>query len=239
MQNQQKSLPSFRPVSSKPLLFLNFIFGLFWISFALFFMGGIFFLTTNSPEETGLDQISTGVLFFVFIVVVLGIVLLLIYSGKKMSTTTVIDEKGIHYLNKFNNRIVKEIPWSSFAKREKLTHYFEPPKYDITSTRPSKSLFDQFYWPILVDHKVIVHNDAFTGKHFFVMLYANRQELLQAFLLGVKHYRPDITIDPIIFTDNYIDPESFVINHGLRRRIEIIGTLFFVLILLVVYYFVF
>jgi len=238
MQSQQKSLPPFRPVSSKPWLFLNFILGLFWVSFTLFFVGGIVFLATNSLEETGLDQTGTAFLFFVFIVVVLGIILLLIYSGKRMSTTTIIDEKGIRYLNKFNNTIVKDLPWSSFQKRENLKHYFEPPKYDVTSTRPSKSFFDQFYWPVLADNKVIAHNDAFTGKHFFVMLYANRPELIKTFLLGVKHYRPDITIDPAIFTNNYIDPESFVINHGLRRRLEIIGTLLFILIMVIVYYFV-
>ncbi|MFH6991489.1 hypothetical protein [Flavobacterium sp. FlaQc-48] len=238
MQNQQKSIPPFRPISSKPMLLPNLILGLFWVSFALFFVGGIVFLATNSLEENGLDEIATGVLFFVFITVVLGIILLLMYSRKKMSTTTIIDEKGIRYLNTFKNRIVKDLPWSSFEKREKLEHYFEPPKYDITSTRPSKSFFEQFYWPVLVDNKVIAHNDAFTGKHFFVMLYANRPELIRTFLLGVKHYRPDITIDPIIFANNYIDPESFVINHGLRRRLEIIGTLLFILILVIVYYFV-
>ncbi len=69
------------------MVILNFIFGLFWMVFALFFMGGIIFLATNSPEETGLDEIGTPVLFFVFIIV-LGIALLLIYSREKMSTST-------------------------------------------------------------------------------------------------------------------------------------------------------
>lgn len=238
MQSHQNSIPPFRAVSSKPMLFLNFIFGLFWVCFALFFVAGIIFLLFSSQEEIGLDVIASVFLFLIFFIALSGIAVLLIYSRKKMSTTIIIDEKGIRYLNKFNNKIVKDLPWSSFVKRDKLEHYFEPPKYDITSTRPSKSFFEQFYWPVVVDNKVIAYSDAFTGKHFFVMLYANRPELIRAFLLGVKHYRPDITIDPIIFANNYIDPDSFVINHGLRRRLEIIGTLLFILILVLVYYLV-
>ncbi|WP_343589957.1 hypothetical protein [Flavobacterium sp.] len=57
MHHQQKKiLPPFRPVSSKPMLFLNAVFGLFWVFCALFFLGGIVFLSINSREETGLDE---------------------------------------------------------------------------------------------------------------------------------------------------------------------------------------
>lgn len=239
MRDQQKVLPYFRPVSSKPMLFLNLIFGLFCVLFALFFGAGLIFLSTNSLEETGLDEIGTAVLFFVFFVVVLAIIVLLIYSRKKMYTTTIIDEKGIRYLNKFNNRVVKELIWSSFATREKLVHYFEPPKYDITSMRPSKSFFDQFYWPVLIENKVIAHNDAFTGRHFFAMFYANRPELIRTFLLGLAHYRPDLTIDPFIFTNYYINRNSYIINYREQRRIEILAGLFCIVLFVVLYFLIF
>lgn len=155
-----------------------------------------------------------------------------------MSTTIIIDEKGIRYLNKFNNRVVKDLPWSNFTKREKMEHVFEAPKYDVTSIRPMKSFYDQFYWPVLIDNTVTVHNDAFLGKHFLAMFYANRLELIRAFLLGVAHYRPDITVDPIIFSNHYIDPENYNIDYRQQQRIRILSAVFCILILGLIFYFV-
>jgi len=238
MQNQQKSIPPFRAISSKPIILLNFIFGLFWVCFVLFFVAGIVFLLFSSQEEIGLDVIASVFLFLIFFIALAGIAVLLIYSRKKMSTTTIIDEKGIRYLNTFNNSVVKDLPWSSFAKREKLEHVFEPPKYDITSIRPMKSLYDQFYWPVSIDNKVTVHNDAFLGRHFFAMFYANRLELIRTFLLGVAHYRPDITVDPVIFPNHYVDPENYSIDYRQQKRIRIMSAVSFILVLGLIYYFV-
>ncbi|KQO21338.1 hypothetical protein ASF10_14580 [Flavobacterium sp. Leaf82] len=238
MQSQQKIIPPFRAISSKPMLFLNFIFGLFWVFFVLFFVAGIVFMLFTSPEDIGLDVIASVFLFLIFFIALAGIVVLLVYSRKKMSTTTIIDEKGIRYLNKFNSKIVKEVPWSSFAKREKLEHVFEPPKYDVTSITPMKSFYDQFYWPVLIDDKVTVHNDAFLGRHFFAMFYANRLELIRTFMLGVAHYRPDITVDPIIFTNHYINPEDYSIDYRQQKRVRIMAAVFCIVVLGLIYYFV-
>ena len=238
MLSQQKSIPPFIAVSSKPILLLNFIFGLFWVCFVLFFVAGIVFLLFSPQEEIGLDVIVSVFLFLIFFIGLGGIALLLIYSRKKMSTTTIIDEKGIRYFNKFNKRVVKDLQWSSFAKREKLAHVFETPKYDVTSIRPMKSFYDQFYWSVLIVNTVTVHNDAFLGKHFLAMFYANRLELIRAFLLGVAHYRPDITVDPIIFSNHYIDPENYNIDYRQQQRIRILSAVFCILILGLIYYFV-
>ncbi|MCC9065297.1 hypothetical protein [Flavobacterium piscisymbiosum] len=153
-----------------------------------------------------------------------------------MSTSIIIDEKGILYFNKFNNRVVKDLQWSSFAKREKLAHVFEPPKYDVTSVTPMKSFYDQFYWPVLIDNTVTVHNDAFLGRHFFAMFYVNRLELIRTFLLGVAHYRPDITVDPIIFSNHYIDPENYNIDYRQRNLIRIMAALFCIVVFGLIYY---
>lgn len=239
MKSQQKIIPLFRAISSKPIVLLNFIFSLFWIFFVFFFVSGIVFLLFSSSEDIGLDVIAFVFLFLIFFIALTSIAVLLVCSRKKMFTTTIIDEKGIRYLNRFNNRIVKDLPWSSFEKREKLQHIFEFPKYDVTSVTPMKSFFDQFYWPVLIDNKIRVHNDAFLGKHFFVMFYTNRLELIRTFLLGVAHYRPDITIDPIIFSDHYIDPKTYNIDYRKQRFNEIIAGLLLVFIFGIVYYLVF
>jgi hypothetical protein len=57
MQNSpQESLPPFRSISSKPMLFLNLILGSFWVFLTLFFLTGLIFLLTSSLNETGLDE---------------------------------------------------------------------------------------------------------------------------------------------------------------------------------------
>lgn len=240
MRHQQKKiLPPFRPVNSKPMLFLNAVFGLFWVFFALFFLGGILFLTINSREETGLDEKGTLALFFVFSLIILAIIVLILYSRKKMYTSIIIDEKGIRYLNAFNNKVRKEIRWSNFAKREKVSYILEPPKFDVSYIRQSKSFFDQFFWPVLINNKIEVHSEMFLGKHFFAMLYANRLELIRTFLLGLAHYRPDITVNPEIFSNHYIDMESYTIDYNQRRKIGIIAGLVCALIFAIIYFSVF
>lgn len=156
-----------------------------------------------------------------------------------MYTTTIIDEKGIRYLNTFNNKIVKDLPWKSFTTKENFEYFFEPPKYDVNANTPMKSVFDQFSWPVLKEGKVVIQTDAFLGKHFFGMFYSNRSELIRTFLSGIAHYRPDITIDPAVFVSHYIDPETYVINYRKRRKIEIITGFFCVVILVFLYFWIF
>ena len=137
--------------------------------------------------------------------------------------------KSVFPISDFNNT----------ASLEFVSYVLEPPKYDINSNMPLKAVFDQFYWPVLINDKVIVHNDAFLGKHFFAMIYSNRLELIRAFVLGTAHYRPDITIDPAIFVKHYIDRENYVINYRQRRQIQFFGFLFCVLILVILYFVVY
>lgn len=240
MQNQQKkSLPPFKAVSSTPMVFLNFIFGMFWLFFALFFLAGMIFLLMSSPEEMGLDVIALVTLFFIFLIALSGIVVFVLYSRKKMYTTIVIDEKGIHYFNKFNNKVVKELTWKNFAKKEEFDYAFGSPQYDVNSRTPYKSLFDQFSWPVLVDEKVVIHIDAFLGKHPFAMFYSNRTELIRTFLLGISYNRQDITIDPAIFANHYINPENFSIDFKRRNHIRLFAFLFVLIILVGSYLLVF
>lgn len=240
MQNQIKtSLPPFQAITSKPMIFINVLIGLFGVFFLLFFLAGIIFIMTNSFEETGLDEIATVAFFLIFLFALVSFSALLFYYRKRMYTTTIIDEKGIRYLNKFNNAIIKDFPWGCFAKKEDVLYVLEPPRYDVNSNTPMKSLFDQFYWPVLVNGKVIVNSDAFLGKHFFCMFYSNRLELIKTFVLGIAHYRPDITIDPAIFANHYINSETYSINYRQRRQIQIFGGLFCVVILVILYFLVY
>ncbi|MBF4516053.1 hypothetical protein IRZ71_06855 [Flavobacterium sp. ANB] len=156
-----------------------------------------------------------------------------------MFTTTIVDEKGIRYLNKFNGFVVKDLPWSSFAKKEDFTYLLESPKYDVSSNTPMKSVFDQFAWPVLINKNVVIHTDAFLGRHFFCMFYSNRTELIRSFLLGIARYRPDITVNPAIFVNHNIDMENYIIDYRKRRITQVLGFGVCVFILALSYYFVF
>lgn len=237
MQNQiKKSQPSFRPISSKPIVFLDALLGLFGISFLLFFLAGAIYFATHSFEESGLDEIASTATFLLFLFGFLSFIGLVFYYRKMRYTTTIIDERGIRYVNKFNGNIVKDLPWNSFAKKESFD-FFETPNYDINSRTPYKSVIDQFSWPVLLDNKVKIHTDVFFGRHFFGAFYSNRIELIRAFLLGVVHFRSDLTIDPAIFANHYINPENFEIDYKQRDRTFIFSLLFTIVILAAVYFF--
>lgn len=239
MQNQiKKTLPPFRSINSKPILFLDALLGLFVISFLLFFLAGAIYFPTHSFEESRLDEIASTFAFLLFLFGFVSFAGLAFYYRKTRYTTTIIDERGIRFVNKFNGNIVKDLQWNSFAKKESFDFFFEVPKYDINSRTPYKSVVDQFSWLVLVDNKVVIHNDTFMGKHFFGVFYSNRTELIRSFLLGVVHFRSDLTIDPAIFAAHYINPENFEIDYKQRDRILIFGLLFMVLIFAVVYFFV-
>jgi hypothetical protein len=237
MQNQiKKSLPPFKSITSKPILFLDALLGVFVISFLFFFLAGAIYFATHSYEESGLDEIASAFAFLLFLFGFVSFAGLAFYYRKTRYTTTIIDEKGIRYVNKFNGNIVKDLSWDSFAKKENFEYFFETPKYDINSRTPHKSVIDQFSWPVLLENKVVIHTDTFMGKHFFGAFYSNRTELIRAFLLGVVHFRSDLTIDPAIFAAHYINPENFEINYRQRRQIQFFGFLFCVVILVILYF---
>lgn len=227
---EKKILVPFEPITSVPFTLLNYSFGFLLLLPLPMLLAGVFAFVY---EDNVIAAISVFLLFFIVIIL---ITLHAINAWKKIYTTISINEKGIHFLNKFNGKVVKEISWHSFAKRKKLQTDFETVLYDITTEFPFKGVYAYFIFYRLVDKETLMQKEIFHGNHLFYTLYSNRLKLIQAFLLGITHFRPDLKIDPKTFTDHFIDPGTFEINYKKRTKFFILSSAIILLFSIVVWF---
>ncbi|OXA83653.1 hypothetical protein [Flavobacterium hercynium] len=222
MNSQKTNLPPFSPVTSKPSTILNYGLGLLTLLCLFLLVGMLFMLLCFIP----LDEY----LLFVYCLIFLGIVLQIVYIIRTTKhTTTIIDSRGIHYINKFNDKVENTILWDSFRKisefKREIIEIKKSPdshllNYDIFSTMVGSGRYshEAFFSFVLVNGNVEMHKEKFSGNHIFSMVYSNRLELARTLLLGLSHFRPDLTIHPGIFAMYYIDSNSFVIEYEKRRK---------------------
>jgi ABC-type multidrug transport system fused ATPase/permease subunit len=234
----QENLPPFisiTSITSKLASYgyaLTMLFGVV-ISFGLVFF--IFFIMGITEES----------LFMLIFLVIPLIFISIIYVKRTLSyTTIIIDDKGIHYFNKFKEEMVEEILWEDFESIDKFegsiyflnkrtdSHFFD---YDIAAQVMSKGNV-RFYWFKLKNEKVVLHEETFQGKHLFSFFYSNRLELIRAFLLGIRHFRPDVKIHPWAFSLHRINQESFEIEYDKIAGDKALAFLVLVIVGLVLFF---
>jgi hypothetical protein len=135
------SLPSFEPIASRPAKLLNFSVGVLLLLPIVF----LFFAVFTFLQE---DNIVAALCLFILLFIT--VILIAVHSinvWKRIYTTIIIDEKGLRFLNKFNNKVVKEISWKSFVKRKRLATDFEN-LFDITTELPHKGIYACFVFSL-------------------------------------------------------------------------------------------
>ncbi|UWY27272.1 hypothetical protein N4T20_16240 [Flavobacterium sp. TR2] len=233
MENRKDKVPPvFEPVTSIPLTFINYSLGILFMLPILLLFASIFAFVYEGNIEAALS-----VSVFAFIIIVLFVVYI-IGKRKKAYTTILINHNGIQYFNKFNGKLMKEIAWDNFVKGKENFNEAVGIKYDITTVLPRKAFYSYFNFEVLVGKEAIIQKEFFHGSHIFYLLYANRLKLIRAFLLGIKHFRPDLRVDPKAFRDHYINPESFEIDFKQRNLLVFFAFLVLIAILIGICYFV-
>lgn len=201
-------MPVFEPVTSIPFILVNFVFGFLLLMPLVLLVVAIFAFVYE-------NNLTAALLIFVLLLV--AVILILLHANfaiKEVFTTINIDEKGIHYLNKFNGKIVREVSWESLVKRKRSVAHSGIILYDITTEQPLKSIYAYIVFYYLVDKETVTQKkEIFHGNHIFYALYFNRLKLIRTFILGITHFRPDLRIDPKIFSDHFIDAETFEIDY--------------------------
>lgn len=242
LSQYKNSLPSFRAVRSVSNTFWDFTTGVFVLMLALAGACLVIYLITELYTE----PLLSGKEILGIIILVLSIagaigffIYKVVYERGKRYTTTIIDEKGVHYFNRFNNTIVNELLWSQFTERplgKQKGIYIA--KFDIDclsyNSRGGRSeggSITKLFWRIKVNEKEIIHSEFFTSSHLFGGIYTNRADLIRAFLLGLAHYRPELTINPWIFTANSINIKDYTF-YPKSLLINALTVLFFVLLML-------
>jgi hypothetical protein len=84
----------------------------------------------------------------------------------------------------------------------------------------------------------VSQKEAFRGAHPFYMFFANRGEVIAAFMKGLKQYRPDLGVDPMLFLTFFIDPNTYAHQRGKQTVTFVAGIAFAVIIFAIIYYFV-
>lgn len=242
LSQYKNSLPPFRTVRSVSNTFWDFTSGVFVLALALAGVCLIVYLITELCTEPLLSEkevlglivlvlsIAGAIGFFIYKVV---------YKRGKRYTTTIIDEKGVHYFNRFNNTIVNELLWSQFTERplgKQKGPYIAKFDIDCLTFNSTGGAYEgggitKLFWRIKVNEKEIIHSEFFTSSHLFSSIYTNRADLIRAFLLGLAHYRPELTINPWIFIANSINIKDYTF-YPKSILINVLMVVFFVLLML-------
>lgn len=242
LSQYKNSLPTFRAVRSISNAFWGFTTGIVLLLLILAGVGLIIYLIAELFTEPFMSgkEILCLIVLVVSIASAIGFFIYkLVYERSKRYTTTIIDENGVHYFNRFNNTIVNELLWSQFTERllgEQKGIYIA--KFDIDclayNSRGGRSeggIVTKLFWRIKVNEKEIIHSEYFTSSHLFSGIYINREDLIRAFLLGLAHYRPDLTINPWIFIANSINIKDYTF-YPKSIFVNVLMVLFFVLLML-------
>lgn len=213
---KSSKLPSFEPITSIPLSLVNYSIGfIFILPILLLFVSGFAFVSE--------DNIEAALFVFILGSITFILVLALVFFGWKKAYTTIrIDDKGIHYFNNFNGKVIKRITWNQIIKRKINPSNFYEKQYDVKAVLPYRGIHAYFIFEILIDKKAIMYKEIFHGNHLFCILYNNRLELIRTFLLGLRYFRSDLIIDPQIFEDHFIDQKTFMINYKKRAKFFIL-----------------
>jgi len=228
-KSKKNSLPPFEPITSIPLTLINYSFGLLLMLPILFLIMAVFIFV---KEDNTIAAVC--VLLSLFSAVIL-IIVHAVDIWKKIYTTIRIDEKGIHYLNKFNGKTIDKIAWNQITKRKVNPNDFYKKQYDITAVLPYRGIHAYFIFEILIDKQIILRKEIFHSNHIFFLLFCNRLELIRTFLLGLSNFRSDLTIDPDTFEDHFIDPETFIINYKKKTKYSILISIIILLFVIFIW----
>lgn len=126
--NTQKTLPKFESITSVASKSLNNGYGIFvYFTLGFLIVAFLYFLFSVPIDE---DSI---VIYILLLICIAMIVLYLKKSSK--NAATIIDDKGIHYVNKFGEEVENTIFWNGFEKIEK----FKGKLSEVSSSNKSRS----------------------------------------------------------------------------------------------------
>lgn len=241
MSSQTKNLPPFNSVTSTPSKIKNYGLGFLMLISFLLVLGVFFFILFFLLFEQNM--------IYICILLILPIILQVIYLRKTMKhTTTIIDNRGIHYVNRFNHKIENTISWNSFEKSNKFKGKItginsssdsDLLRYDVFAKMVGSGKYshEAFFWFVSANGDIKAHKETFSGNHIFNMLYSNKLELVRSLLLGLSHFRPDLKIHPKAFGMYYINPDTFAVEYE-KRNEDINSALFITALVIIVTVFV-
>ncbi|WP_126970870.1 hypothetical protein [Gynurincola endophyticus] len=140
----------------------------------------------------GVNSIASMPLISVIVVVLL----IVLYSIlRKAHTHILIDQQGIHYLNKLHKKTIRKLAWSDLRKSPLTYDIYQTLSWTATPTIPTVS--NCIVWWESQNGKLIEYKETFNNGHIW---YVGRdtKSLMKKFIEGVELFRPDLRIDPVL-----------------------------------------
>ncbi|MCT2562121.1 hypothetical protein [Chryseobacterium herbae] len=230
--DKKYGLPPFKACQSKPNIVAKGIIISFFIGLSLLsviFLGcSITWLLTPDNDETILIKI----VIVLMLLVLTGLPIFLSFYFWKPSgyTGIIVDETGITHYYRDKKHIVKQLPWSIFLKNP--DEESGQAVYDINELSHSSTGKALQWWEVK-DGNTDKQSYSFVGEnHFFL----NRFSLVSTFLLGIAHFRPDLNVNPNVFSEFYIDSNEYVFQKKKYIKDIIMGLLILVVIAVIIYF---
>lgn len=227
-----RSQSTISPLHSKRSVIASVLISIFavaWILFSItFFVGAVYFLIKGSDEPFWL--------WLVILAIAIFFNALWIYAWKKHKTTAYthinIDDKGIHYFNARSNTTVKHYRWSDFRKNSQKE--FDVERHTTSGfVNNAKVSSDWVLWWSKEGEQVKAHKENFKGGHIFYMI-ANSKALIGKCLEMLAYHRPDLKIDPLLFSTFFIDKKTFAFERQRYLRTWMMVAVFIIIVLVLI-----
>lgn len=119
----------------------------------------------------------------------------------------IIDNNGITFLNHYNETIIAKILWKNIQPRKN-----EKFDVDFYFKARNRTFSIYFFWSLKESNDSKI--PLWSANKFALMFtkFSNKADLLKAFLTGIITFRPDITINPFIYSFHRLNPISLEVD---------------------------
>ncbi|MDQ6528964.1 hypothetical protein [Flavobacterium sp. LHD-85] len=125
----------------------------------------------------------------------------------------IIENNGITFLNRYNQTIIAKILWKNIQPREN-----EKFDVDFYFKARNRTFSIYFFWSLKESNDSKI--PLWSANKFALMFakFSNKADLFKALLLGITTFRPDITINPFIYSFHKLDPVSLQIDKASIKK---------------------
>ncbi|RAJ05202.1 hypothetical protein LX64_02356 [Chitinophaga skermanii] len=221
----QLPYPSFTPIQSEPHALKNNLLLVLMGLCALALLGVSIYVTYLAFTEDWRIAFPAIIITGLLVVMVWGAY----RSWQKGYTEIRVDKDGLHFNNTRTGKLVQTIKWSDIA------HEPGPYAHDVFIQQRSKSM-PRLAWKM--KGRPAGRNlctNSFLGSSLGSIYYTNRYEVMARFLLGLRHFRPDITVSPAVFSHFSIDHQAYTFDASKHWKQEVLGYAMVVVVIVIIY----
>lgn len=210
--------PVFRPIESKEVPYLQL-----WITatiISLFIVLVVYTLLMIFYFDF-LVSISMKKILITIVLLIVLFNTLICESNKyyfkrsiKEYNKVIIDNNGITFLNHYTQTIIAKILWKNIQPREN-----EKFDVDFYFKARNRTFSIYFFWSLKESNDSKI--PLWSANKFALMFakFSNKTDLLKALLLGITTFKPDITVNPFIYSFHKLDPVSLEMDKaGIKKE---------------------